>query len=93
MVRAGETAGMLDEVLIRVATMLEADVKLRSKIKSAMTYPIIVFIMAILLSTVPCSSSSFPRSQGCSRTSGASCPPSPSCWSTRATSSCRRSAS
>ncbi|MEX1178147.1 MAG: type II secretion system F family protein [Nitriliruptor sp.] len=52
MVRAGETAGMLDEVLIRVAVMLEADVKLRSKIKSAMTYPVIVFIMAILLSTV-----------------------------------------
>jgi type IV pilus assembly protein PilC len=52
MVRAGETAGMLDEVLIRVAVMLEADVKLRSKIKSAMTYPVIVFVMAILLSTV-----------------------------------------
>jgi type IV pilus assembly protein PilC len=52
MVRAGEAAGMLDEVLLRVAAMLEADVKLRSKIKSAMTYPVIVFIMAILLSTV-----------------------------------------
>jgi type IV pilus assembly protein PilC len=52
MVRAGETAGMLDEVLIRVAVMLEADVKLRSKIKSAMTYPVIVLVMAILLSTV-----------------------------------------
>jgi type IV pilus assembly protein PilC len=52
MVRAGEAAGMLDEVLLRVAAMLEADVKLRSKIKSAMTYPVIVFVMAILLSTV-----------------------------------------
>jgi type IV pilus assembly protein PilC len=52
MVRAGETAGMLDEVLLRVAAMYEADVKLRSKIKSAMTYPVIVFVMAILLSTV-----------------------------------------
>jgi type IV pilus assembly protein PilC len=51
MVRAGETAGMLDEVLIRVAIMLEADVKLRSKIKSAMTYPVIVLVMAIGLST------------------------------------------
>jgi type IV pilus assembly protein PilC len=51
MVRAGEAAGMLDEVLLRVAAMLEADVKLRSKIKSAMTYPVIVFVMAILLST------------------------------------------
>jgi type IV pilus assembly protein PilC len=52
MVRAGEAAGMLDQVLLRVANMLEADVRLRSKIKSAMTYPVIVFIMAILLSTV-----------------------------------------
>jgi type IV pilus assembly protein PilC len=43
---------MLDQVLLRVANMLEADVRLRSKIKSAMTYPVIVFIMAILLSTV-----------------------------------------
>ncbi len=52
MVRAGEAAGMLDLVLLRIAAMLEADVKLRSKIKSAMTYPVIVFVMAILLSTV-----------------------------------------
>jgi type IV pilus assembly protein PilC len=52
MVRAGETAGMLDQVLLRVAAMYEADVKLRSKIKSAMTYPVIVFVMAVLLSTV-----------------------------------------
>jgi type IV pilus assembly protein PilC len=52
MVRAGETAGMLDQVLLRVAAMYEADVKLRSKIKAAMTYPVIVFVMAILLSSV-----------------------------------------
>ena len=52
MVRAGEASGMLDQVLIRVANMYEADVKLRSKIKSAMTYPVIVFVMAILLTTV-----------------------------------------
>ncbi len=49
MVRAGETAGMLDQVLINIAESLEADVKLRGQIKSAMTYPVIVFIMAILL--------------------------------------------
>jgi type IV pilus assembly protein PilC len=52
MVRAGEAAGMLDQVLIRVANMYEADVKLRSKIKSAMTYPVIVLVMAIGLSAV-----------------------------------------
>ncbi len=50
MVRAGEAAGMLDQVLMRVAAMYEADVKLRGKIKSAMTYPVIVFFMAIGLS-------------------------------------------
>ena len=49
MVRAGETAGMLDQVLLNIAESLEKDVALRSKIKSAMTYPVIVFIMAILL--------------------------------------------
>jgi type IV pilus assembly protein PilC len=52
MVRAGEAAGMLDEVLVRVAAMLEADVKLRAKIKSAMTYPVIVLIMAVVLSGI-----------------------------------------
>lgn len=51
MVRAGETAGMLDKVLVRIADTLEKDVKLRAKIKSAMTYPVIVFIMAILLTS------------------------------------------
>ncbi len=50
MVRAGEAAGMLDQVLMRVAAMYEADVKLRGKIKSAMTYPVIVFFMAVGLS-------------------------------------------
>jgi type IV pilus assembly protein PilC len=52
MVRAGEAAGMLDEVLLRVADMFEKDVRLRSKIKSAMTYPVIVFVMAILATAV-----------------------------------------
>ena len=52
MVRAGEAAGMLDQVLLRVAEMYEKDVELRSKIKSAMTYPIIVFLLAIILTTV-----------------------------------------
>jgi type IV pilus assembly protein PilC len=51
MVRAGETAGMLDAVLLRIAETLEKDVALRRKIKSAMTYPVIVFAMAVLLTT------------------------------------------
>jgi type IV pilus assembly protein PilC len=49
MVRAGETAGMLDQVLLRVADTMEADVALRRKIKSAMTYPVVVLIMAVVL--------------------------------------------
>lgn len=51
MVRAGETAGMLDAVLLRIAETLEKDVALRRKIKSAMTYPVIVLAMAVLLTT------------------------------------------
>lgn len=51
MVRAGETAGLLDQVLMRVAQTLEADLALRRKIKSAMTYPVVVLIMALFLSS------------------------------------------
>ncbi len=49
MVRAGETAGMLDSVLLRVADTMETDVALKRKIKSALTYPVVVLIMALLL--------------------------------------------
>jgi type IV pilus assembly protein PilC len=48
MVRAGEVGGILDGVLLRVADQLEKDQDLRRKVKSAMTYPIIVLILAIL---------------------------------------------
>lgn len=46
MVRAGETGGVLDEVLSRVAGFLEAQAKLMAQIKSAMTYPIAVLVIA-----------------------------------------------
>ena len=52
MVRAGETAGLLDQVLLRIADTLEKDVELRRKIKSAMTYPVVVLIMAVVLTAV-----------------------------------------
>jgi type IV pilus assembly protein PilC len=52
MVRAGETAGMLDAVLLRVADTMEKDVALKRKIKSALTYPVVVLIMALILCTV-----------------------------------------
>ena len=48
MIKAGEVGGFLDQVLVSVAENYESEVKLRSKIKSAMTYPVVVFAMAIL---------------------------------------------
>ncbi len=52
MVRAGETGGQLDTVLTRTADNLEADYRLRQKVKSAMTYPVVVAGIAVLLVTV-----------------------------------------
>jgi type IV pilus assembly protein PilC len=52
MVRAGETGGQLDTVLMRVADNFEADYKLRQKVKSAMTYPVVVAGIAVILVTV-----------------------------------------
>ena len=51
MVKAGEVGGFLDTVLESVAKNFESEVKLRSKIKSAMTYPVVVFSIAILAVT------------------------------------------
>ncbi len=48
MVRAGEIGGILDGVLLRISDQLENDQELRRKVKSAMTYPTIVLILAIL---------------------------------------------
>ncbi|MBD3292259.1 MAG: type II secretion system F family protein, partial [Armatimonadia bacterium] len=47
LVRAGEVGGVLDDTLERLAVFLEKDLELRQKIKSAMTYPILVLIVAI----------------------------------------------
>jgi type IV pilus assembly protein PilC len=54
MTRAGETGGMLDESLIRVADQLEKADSLRRQVKSAMTYPAVVltFAGAVLLALV-----------------------------------------
>src|SRR5215203_5431516 len=48
MVKAGEIGGILDGVLLRLADQLERDQDLRRKIKSAMTYPVVVLVLAIL---------------------------------------------
>jgi type IV pilus assembly protein PilC len=49
MVKSGETGGSLDDVLLRLAGLLEYEVKLRGKIKSAMTYPIAVVALVVLI--------------------------------------------
>ena len=49
MVRAGETSGSLDSVLLRVADTQEKEVALRRKVKSAMTYPTVVFFLVIVI--------------------------------------------
>ncbi|QYH35325.1 type II secretion system F family protein [Salinibacterium sp. M195] len=48
LVRAGETGGFLDDALESIANNFESEVKLRGTIKSALTYPVVVLIMAIL---------------------------------------------
>jgi general secretion pathway protein F len=45
MVRAGEVAGNLDEVLTRLADFLEASGKLKSKIQGAMVYPLVMVVV------------------------------------------------
>jgi type IV pilus assembly protein PilC len=48
MIRAGEAGGFLDSALDGAADNLEADVKLRDTIKSALTYPVVVLIIAVV---------------------------------------------
>src|SRR5690606_18853288 len=48
MIKAGEVGGFLDQVLVSVAENYENEVHLRQTIKSAMTYPVVVFAFAIL---------------------------------------------
>src|SRR5919199_4218303 len=49
MVQAGEVGGVLDEVLNRLAKLLEDMARLKNQIKSAMAYPTVVGILAILV--------------------------------------------
>jgi type IV pilus assembly protein PilC len=48
MVRAGEAAGILDEILKRLALQQEKNATMRKKIKSAMTYPMVLIGITIL---------------------------------------------
>src|SRR5262244_2082733 len=49
LVNAGETAGMLDAILERLATYKEKILAIKSKIKSALFYPISVIVVAIIV--------------------------------------------
>ncbi len=49
MTRAGETGGVLDTALLRVADQLESEAALRRQIKSAMVYPAVVISFAFLV--------------------------------------------
>ena len=54
MVQAGETGGILDQTLVRVATQLEKDAALRRQIKAAMVYPSLIggFAFIVLFALV-----------------------------------------
>ncbi len=49
MIAAGETGGFLDQALDRIASTFEKDANLRAKIKSALTYPVIVIFFSVLM--------------------------------------------
>lgn len=49
MVKAGETGGILDAVMKRVAEFMEARQKLTDKVKSAMAYPVVALIVAVIV--------------------------------------------
>lgn len=48
MVRAGESAGILDDILKRVALQQEKNASIRKKVKSAMTYPMVLIVITVL---------------------------------------------
>lgn len=49
MVKAGEMGGVLDEVLERLASFMEKDFGLKKKVKSALTYPVVILVMALAI--------------------------------------------
>lgn len=49
LINAGEQTGFLDKSFRQVAENMEKEIRLRSKIRSAMTYPVVVLIMALIM--------------------------------------------
>ncbi len=52
MVKVGETGGVLNTVLERISSYMEKTLKLKRKVKSALTYPIVVVSMAMIITVV-----------------------------------------
>jgi type IV pilus assembly protein PilC len=51
MVKSGESGGVLDHVLLQLASTIEKQVELRRKVKSAMTYPLVVLALVFVILT------------------------------------------
>jgi type IV pilus assembly protein PilC len=49
MIQAGETGGVLDEVLNRLSKLLEDQTRLNNQIKSALAYPVVVSLIAVTI--------------------------------------------
>lgn len=52
MVKSGESGGVLDVVLGRMAQFLEKSVRIRGRIKAAMTYPLVIVVVAVAIVAV-----------------------------------------
>ena len=50
MIRAGEIGGVLDEILNKIADLMEKEYALRQKVKTAMSYPLFVAGAAVIMS-------------------------------------------
>ena len=50
LIEAGEAGGILDKVLDRIATLIEQQAKIKSQIKGALTYPVIILVLALTVS-------------------------------------------
>ncbi|MBP9761964.1 type II secretion system F family protein [Candidatus Saccharibacteria bacterium] len=48
MVRAGEEGGILDDILKRLAVQVEQNASIKKKVKSAMTYPIVILVITVI---------------------------------------------
>lgn len=47
MVETGEASGKLDQIMLKLAEQFEGDVKLKARVRAAMTYPIILIVLSI----------------------------------------------